>query len=586
VIAPEYQRALADRAAPLPAPSADARAAAMLRAHVLARIGRLFAAEGLTAMLVKGAALALTVYPEPAARPMTDIDLLVRAADRDRVVAALERGGLERRAAEGRARSGALLGETVLLARSGALETLVEVHTSLDKIVPRPVDEAALFARAAPAPGLAGLVVPAPEDHALLVALHAAGHDFHHPAAFLDLELLLRRGLDLDALIERARAFRLATVMFVALSMLRDLGAASVPADLVARFDPGPIRRALLRRAAASGDALGVAWILRQTPLRDDLGRWAMGLGRYAAARAADRLAPPGRAVQDAAVSYRVPTWIRALLAADKAMLRLENLRDGLRDELLLAWVAPEDRAALTAALYSDQSTYLPGGHRFKSGLFPWEKKVIDGDRFPRKGRALVGAAGAGREVMALVERGFEVVAFDPCQPFVEAAREVAPPDRATIVHASYADLVDAAEGRGGPLAEVVRGAPFDAVVLGWGSLSHVMPASARADLLRAVHRLAPRAPVLASFALEPESATPVPGKGRVRDGLRRAFRALRAPGVSEAGDHFFPNTGFFSYLGSDEVVRLAWEAGYEVPLFEESPYAHALFVPLGAPAS
>ena len=37
-------------------------------------------AAGVDALLVKGAALALTVYPEPAARPMTDIDLLVREA--------------------------------------------------------------------------------------------------------------------------------------------------------------------------------------------------------------------------------------------------------------------------------------------------------------------------------------------------------------------------------------------------------------------------------------------------------------------------------------------------------------------------
>jgi len=86
---------------------------------------------------------------------------------------------------------------------------------------------------------------------------------------------------------------------------------------------------------------------------------------------------------------------------------------------------------------------------------------------------------------------------------------------------------------------------------------------------------------VLASFALEPEKATP--GKGRVRDALRRAFTALQAPGVSEVGDHFFPQTGFFSYLGTDELVRLAWEAGYEVPLFEETPYAHAVLVPVGA---
>ena len=581
------RQAIADPAAPLPAPSAEARAEALLRAHVLRRVMTLLAAENLVALLVKGAALALTVYPDPATRRMSDVDLLVRRADRDRIVAALVRGGFERRSIEHRPASDALIGETLLVARSGSMKTLVEVHTSLDKVAARPVDLGAIFERALPAPGLPSLAIPAPEDHALLIALHAAGHDFHHPVAFLDLELLLRAGLDLAVVEERARAWRLRAVMFATLATLRDLGSREVSPDLVARFDPGPIRRAAMRRAAASGGALGLAWIARQTPLRDDLAGWAIGLARYGAARVADRaaaLAPIEHAVQDGAVSYRVPRWVRALLAVDQAAIRIENLREGLRDELLLAWVPPGDRAALTAALYSNQSTYLPGGHRFQSGLFPWEKRALDAAWFPRSGRALVGAAGAGREVMALVERGFEVVAFDPCAPFVDAARKVAPVDRATIVQASYADLVDASAGLGGPLADPLVGPAFDAVILGWGSLSHVMPASARTELLRAVRALAPHAPVLVSFALEPELAAPAAsgGKGRVRDGLRRAFRALRAPGASEVGDHFFPNTGFFSYLGSDELVRLAWEAGYEVRSFEEAPYPHAILVPAG----
>ncbi len=592
---------LGDRAAALPSPGPEAHAAALLRAHALSVIARLLERAGVEALLVKGAALALTLYPTPAARPMADVDLLVREGDRDRVVAALIAGGCVERPAPDRRHSAALLGETVLLLHAGAMTELVEVHTSLDKVVTRPVDVGALFARASTAPGLPALLVPAPEDHALLIALHAAGHGFAHPIAFLDLELLLRRGLDRRALEARARAWRLSTVMFVMLTAMRGLGAASVDDDLVALFDPGPVRRALLGRVVGgAAPSLGLGWVVAQTPLRDDLAAWCAGLGRYAVARVLDRVAPgsgsgsgPGseplarRAgdVQDAAVPYRVPPWVRALLAVDRAATRLENLREGIRDELLLAWIAPADRAALTASMYAGQVTYLPGGQRFKSGLFSWEKRVFDAPAFPRSGRVLVGAAGAGRELSALVERGFEVVAFDPCKPFADAARGVAPPDKATVVHASYRDLVDAADGRGGPLAAVCAGPPFAAVVLGWGSLSHVTPASARADLLRAVHTLAPDAPVLASFSLESERAAPpvVAGsKGRVRDGLRRLFAKLGAPGTSEGGDHFFPNTGFLAFLGNDEVVSLAWAAGYEVTLFEDAPYPHVLLLPVG----
>ncbi len=609
-------RALRDPSVSLKTQSPSAHAEALLRAHVLAQIARALQAIATPALLVKGAALALTVYPQPASRPMQDIDLLVRRADRDRVLAALTAAGGVVHADPDRPLTSDFLGETAVMIHAGSTPFLVEIHTSLDNLVPRPIDEAGLFARAVPAPGLPALLVPSVVDHALLIALHAAGHELRHCIAMLDLELIFRAGVDLDVLVRRAEQWRLTTVMYAVLSALLALGAASITPAHVAAFDPGPIRRLLVERVhhpAAALDpprlgGLGIPWILRQIPLRDDLAAYGLGLGKYAAARARERreaarrerrespaqrvtramrrepstmaaTPPPG---QDAAVSYQVPLWVKALLAVDRVTLRLDSLRDGVRDELLLAWIRQEDRAGLTAAVYAEQQTYLPGGHRFQSGLFPWERKALDSPLFPRSGRVLVGAAGAGRELVALQERGFSVVAFDPCAPFADAARGVADPAKSTVIHASYADLVAAAEGRCGPLAAAIAGPPFDAVVLGWGSLSHVLPSSERTSLLRAVHTLAPAAPVLTSFAIEVDSSAPPESKGRVRDALRRVFAALHAPGVSEAGDHFFLNGGFFAYLGSDEIVRLAWAAGYEVAHYEDTSYPHAILVPLG----
>lgn len=283
-------------------------------------------------------------------------------------------------------------------------------------------------------------------------------------------------------------------------------------------------------------------------------------------------------------MSYRVPLWVRAFLAADRLAMRVTNLREGLRDELFLAFIPPAERADLTAALYAQQSTYLPGGHRFQSGLFAWEKRVFDSALFPRSGRVLLGAAGAGRELVALLDRGYSVVAFDPCEAFVLAARRVAA--AATVVHASYGDLTRAAFAGSGPLAFLTAGPAFDAVVLGWGSLSHVLPSSERAALFKALRSIAPSAVVLVSFALQPDSAPLSGSKGRVRDALRRLFSAVGAPGPSEAGDHFYPDGGFFSNLGSDEIVSIARSAGYEVALFEEGPYPHAVLAPPGSTSS
>ena len=49
--------------------------------HELRAILELFWSEGLQAILLKGAALAGTVYPNIALRPMSDVDLLIRVHD-------------------------------------------------------------------------------------------------------------------------------------------------------------------------------------------------------------------------------------------------------------------------------------------------------------------------------------------------------------------------------------------------------------------------------------------------------------------------------------------------------------------------
>jgi hypothetical protein len=284
---------------------ASARAAYVLRAHVLAQVGRRLAAEKLDAMLVKGAALALTVYEQPWDREMQDIDLLVRPGTRAQVIQVLEGTGFAARHPPGRLLSADALGEVVLEATCGGAAVLLEVHTQLDKVVSRPIDYGEIFGRARPAPGYPGLLVPAPGDHVLLVALHAANAEFGHPPASRDLALLLESGLDHAALIDRARRWRLGTAMFVALSALKSVGSKDVPDELLRAFDPGRVRLAVLRRFYRPGELpvtrapfrLGWPWVVRQAPLRDDLAAWCVGLVRYAGLRAAERLLLLGRRI-------------------------------------------------------------------------------------------------------------------------------------------------------------------------------------------------------------------------------------------------------------------------------------------------
>jgi len=189
----------------------------------------------------------------------------------------------------------------------------------------------------------------------------------------------------------------------------------------------------------------------------------------------------------------------------------------------------------------------------------------------------LVGGAGAGREALGLIRMGYEVVAFDPCEPLVEAARALPELEGTTFLVGAYADLVQAARGTG-PLARAVR-TRFDAVILGWGSLSQVLEEHSRIELLTALRRLAPTAPVLSSFLL----GAPEPAVGRVaglRDHLRGAMRAVGAPAAARPGLRFLPWAGFIHLFAEGELERLASTAGYTVARFSPTPYPHALLLP------
>jgi len=274
-----------------------ARASYFLRARLLEQIGRRLETEKLETLLVKGAALAMTVYHRPWDRQMQDIDLLVRTDTRERLIRLLEEMRFCALYDAGRPLTREALGEVAFRTSCGGASILLEVHTQLDKVVSRPVDYGGIFARAHPVPECPGFLVPSPEDHALLVALHFANTEFSHPPAFRDLALLLGSGLDHGLLIERARRWRLGTAMYVTLSTLKVAGA-DVPEELLAAFAPGRARLAALKRfyrlgplpVAKAAFRLGLPWICRQTPLRDDLAGWCIGLARYAGLRTAERL--------------------------------------------------------------------------------------------------------------------------------------------------------------------------------------------------------------------------------------------------------------------------------------------------------
>jgi hypothetical protein len=157
---------------------------------------------------LKGPVLAERLYPTPFLRRSADVDLLVASRDLEAAVAALEVAGF--RASESippiternssRCRRGSV---ELLRPGSPALELHFRLFIGFGAVLPaedfleRTVHHTTSRGRATR--------VLAPEDELLYLAVHAAGHGFERLVWLYDMKLLVRRGLDADAVAERAR---------------------------------------------------------------------------------------------------------------------------------------------------------------------------------------------------------------------------------------------------------------------------------------------------------------------------------------------------------------------------------------------
>lgn len=275
-----------------------------------------------------------------------------------------------------------------------------------------------------------------------------------------------------------------------------------------------------------------------------------------------------------------LPIVVRIALALDRVATRMARFVSLLVEEIAHAYVPPDRRGAVTEAIYARQPTYSPGGRAYEGGLFDWERRLLDSPRIPRSGRALVGGAGSGREVVALLDRGWSVVSFEPSQPLVERGQPPLAGRPATLVRASYQDLIQAARGVGSRLAPHLGSETFDLVVIGWASLPHVLDPDERRRVLEATLRIAPRAPVIVSFlALTAPEGTDDPA-ARARRIVRPLLRLTGGWSPRAAGDHFLSWGGFLHAMTESEMRALAQSAGYEVVECAIEGYGHALLVP------
>lgn len=244
------------------------------RAALLAEVTASLFARRVRVALVKGIAYAGTIYPDPAERPMHDIDLVVPRRDLPeamRCMAALEFARIGRR----RRRSSYY--HAIELARGGLR---IELHRSMVQHYRTSVRMGDVWRRARPDPAAHGAERLDPVDDLLLCMLHIARHELAVPALnYVDVIRLWDR-LDAgarDQLARRASEYRVARAVSAVRSMTEFLaegkqgrpavrGGTLLPSsdEILALESPARLRqigcKMVLSEGIREGLGLGLAW--------------------------------------------------------------------------------------------------------------------------------------------------------------------------------------------------------------------------------------------------------------------------------------------------------------------------------------
>lgn len=229
---------------------------AFFRPH-LAALLRACAETRLDLLVLKGAALAETVYPRPSLRRFGDLDVLVRRADAARARALLESLGYiaDPLAWEdlGRRRDG----QVNFFNHTERGSVIVEMHTELvnnDLFFGQiHVDDAGLWERAQTV-RLAGVDAQTlgPEDQLLHLCLHLAGHYLAAPQSLRDIaQIISVRQIDWPLFVRLARQANCATACFAGLFAAARLLGPPIPSAVLDALAPRAARQRLEQIAEA-----------------------------------------------------------------------------------------------------------------------------------------------------------------------------------------------------------------------------------------------------------------------------------------------------------------------------------------------
>jgi len=239
----------------------------VLLQHELGQVVGSLHEEGVEVIVLKGAALAWTVYESPALRPMSDVDLLVLPEQIASVGHVVEALGFHRsallpaRMVPFQERFG---GGVVWIREHNGTLTGLDVQHDLADVDwcgrGFSIEMDALWDAARPL-ALDGMLTRqlSAVDALIHLCLHPA---LHHGYAwsfigYVDIDrLICQAGSDVFwmRLLERVRRFRVKTTVYWGLTAAHDLLATPVPAEVLAELAPQGVRLHLLQRVSPLGD--------------------------------------------------------------------------------------------------------------------------------------------------------------------------------------------------------------------------------------------------------------------------------------------------------------------------------------------
>ncbi len=231
--------------------------------HDLTRVLAALDKADVPVIVLKGAALAATVYPTIAHRPMGDVDILVHPTDLTKATMILERNGFLFTPEPSEKRKPfdtAFTGENSFYNENGLL---IELHWQITPVEWLrglvDLDAEALWRNARPFV-LSGIRAwqLSPVDTLLHLCLHLAAHNFAHSVGYRDVAYLLARQdpFPWQAFMERVRKFRIRAISYFVLETVATSLGSPVPTYVLDDLRPHRWQRWLVRHIADPHRAL------------------------------------------------------------------------------------------------------------------------------------------------------------------------------------------------------------------------------------------------------------------------------------------------------------------------------------------